>query len=95
MPTARGSRGGKVVEVFTDTAISGATRGRPGYDALLSATRRGAFDIVLFEHLDRLGRGLEFLMAFYKEARHLDTELHQLRRGKMSIFDIGILGTFA
>ena len=87
--------GWTVVQVFQDTALSGATKGRPGYEALLAAVKAGQFDIVLFEHLDRLARDLEFLMAFYKEARHADCELHQLHRGKLGIFDIGILGTFA
>ena len=87
--------GWTVVRVYQDTALSGATTGRPGYKAMLAAVRAGEFDLVLFEHLDRLGRDLEFLMAFYKEARHADCELHQLHRGKLGIFDIGILGTFA
>lgn len=90
-----GRQGWTVVQVFKDTALSGATRGRPGYDALMAAVKARQFDIVLFEHLDRLGRDLEFLMAFYKEARHADCELHQLNRGKLGIFDIGVLGTFA
>ena len=88
-------KGWTVTQVFQDTALSGATKGRPGYEALLAAVKAGQFDIVLFEHLDRLARDLEFLMAFYKEARHADCELHQLHRGKLGIFDIGILGTFA
>ncbi|WP_281985124.1 recombinase family protein [Thalassorhabdomicrobium marinisediminis] len=87
--------GWSVEQVFQDTALSGATKGRPGYEALLSAVKARQFDIVLFEHLDRLGRDLEFLMGFYKEARHADCELHQLHQGKLGIFDIGILGTFA
>ncbi|PQO21988.1 recombinase family protein [Rhodobacteraceae bacterium WD3A24] len=87
--------GWTVVQVFSDVAVSGATKDRPEFEALREAVRAGQFDIVLFEHLDRLGRDLEFLMAFYKLARHVDTELHQLRRGKLGIFGIGILGTFA
>lgn len=87
--------GWPIAQVFQDTALSGATKGRPGYEALLAAVKAGQFDIVLFEHLDRLARDLEFLMAFYKEARHAGCELHQLHRGKLGIFDIGILGTFA
>ncbi|WP_415257083.1 recombinase family protein [Sulfitobacter sp.] len=87
--------GWTVVHVYQDTGLSGALKGRPGYEALLSAVRAGELDVVLFEHLDRLGRDLERLMAFYKEARHADCDLHQLHRGKLGIFDIGILGTFA
>ncbi|SFN77248.1 Site-specific DNA recombinase [Roseovarius lutimaris] len=87
--------GFSVVQVYSDMALSGAIKGRPGVEALQAAMRAQQFDIVLFEHLDRLSRDLEFLMGFYKEARHCDTEMHQLRRGKLGIFDIGILGTFA
>ncbi|WP_405110149.1 recombinase family protein [Phaeobacter sp. BS52] len=87
--------GWTVVKVFQDVAISGATRGRPGFDALQDFIADGGCDIVLFEHLDRLARDLEVLMLFYKKTRHADVEMHQLHRGKLGIFDIGILGTFA
>ena len=84
-----------VVQVFQDEAISGATKGRPGFDALGEFVARGECDIVLFEHIDRVARDLEFLMTFYKRAHYADVEMHQLHRGKLGIFDIGILGTFA
>ncbi|MBY6155928.1 recombinase family protein [Pseudooceanicola nitratireducens] len=84
-----------VVQVFEDVAISGATRGRPGFEALQAFFAEGGCDIVLFEHLDRLARDLELLMLFYKKANYADVEMHQLHRGKLGIFDIGILGTFA
>ena len=87
--------GWAVVKVFQDVAISGATRDRPGFDALQDFIADGGCDIVLFEHLDRLARDLEVLMLFYKKARHADVEMHQPHRGKLGIFDIGILGTFA
>ena len=87
--------GWKVIEVFSDMALSGATKDRPGFEALQAAVRAERFDIVVFEHIDRLSRDLEDLMGFYKLARHAQTELHQLHRGKLGIFDIGILGTFA
>ncbi|WP_417260627.1 recombinase family protein [Celeribacter sp.] len=88
-------QGWTVVQVFKDTALSGATKGRPGYEALMTAVKSRQIDIVLFEHLDRLGRDLEFLMSFYKTAAFAGCELHQLNRGKLGIFDIGVLGTFA
>ncbi|WP_149758642.1 recombinase family protein [Roseivivax sediminis] len=87
--------GWTVVQVFEDVAISGATRGRPGFEALQSFIAEGGCDVVLFEHLDRLARDLELLMLFYKKANYADVEMHQLHRGKLGIFDIGILGTFA
>ena len=87
--------GWTVVQVFEDVAISGATRGRPGFEVLQAFIAEGGCDVVLFEHLDRLARDLELLMLFYKKANYADVEMHQLHRGKLGIFDIGILGTFA
>ena len=83
------------MQVFEDVAISGATRGRPGFEVLQAFIAEGGCDVVLFEHLDRLARDLELLMLFYKKANYADVEMHQLHRGKLGIFDIGILGTFA
>ncbi|WP_406871019.1 recombinase family protein [Thioclava sp. 'Guangxiensis'] len=84
-----------VVQVFDDVAISGAIKDRHGFDALVEFVARGECDVVLFEHLDRVARDLEFLMTFDKRARYAGVELHQLHRGQLSLFDIGILGTFA
>lgn len=66
---ARAEREGwPVVEVFTDYAISGATALRPGFQALLTALRSGAVDMVLSESLDRLSRDQEHLAGFFKQA---------------------------
>ena len=53
-----------IAQVFSDKALSGSNKHRPGFEALRSALPSRQFDIVLFEHLDRLGRDLEILMAF-------------------------------
>lgn len=88
-------QGWKVVETFQDRGISGATTQRPGYQALLSTVHANAADIVLVEHIDRLGRDTEHMSAFYKTATHADVEIHQLGKGKLGILDIGIMGTLA
>lgn len=50
------ARGLHVVARFSDAAISGAIARRPGLDALLRAAEDHAFDVVLVESIDRLGR---------------------------------------
>ncbi|SEK29771.1 recombinase family protein [Pacificibacter marinus] len=67
----------------------------PGFQALLDAVHARAFDIVLFEHVDRLGRDLERASNFYKAATFADIELHQLGKGKLGRLDMGIMSTMA
>lgn len=88
-------QGWTIVEEFSDSGYSGALRDRPGYNDLLNAVAARRFDVVLFENIDRLGRDVERVSAFYKAATHADIELHQPVRGKLGILDIGIMSTFA
>ncbi|MFV1528761.1 MULTISPECIES: recombinase family protein, partial [unclassified Phaeobacter] len=87
-------QGWVIADTFADRGISGATGDRPEYQRLLSAVRDRKFDIVLIEHIDRLGRDLELVSAFYKAATHADTELHHIGR-KLGIMDVGIFSTIA
>lgn len=48
--------GHSVVATFEDRGISGGTCERAGYQALLSAARSGAFDIIVVEDISRLWR---------------------------------------
>ena len=84
-----------VVKEFSDRSMSGALRDRPGFIELLAAVEARNFDIVLFEHIDRLGRDMELVSKFYKVATHADTEIHQLSKGKLGLLDIGIMSTMA
>ena len=46
------------VTTYSDAAMSGASRFRPGYQQLLADLDCGLFDVVVVEALDRLGRKL-------------------------------------
>jgi site-specific DNA recombinase len=48
----------KVVERFSDAAISGGTTERPGYKALLAAARRHELDVIVAEDTSRLWRNM-------------------------------------
>jgi DNA invertase Pin-like site-specific DNA recombinase len=87
--------GYEVIKEYADAGLSGALRDRPGFQALLDAVHARSFDIVLFEHVDRLGRDLERASNFYKAATFADIELHQLGKGKLGLLDIGIMSTMA
>ncbi|WP_295454630.1 recombinase family protein [uncultured Pseudophaeobacter sp.] len=87
--------GYEVVKEYADAGLSGALRDRPGFQELLAAIHARSFDIVLFEHVDRLGRDLERASNFYKAATFADIELHQLGKGKLGLLDIGIMSTMA
>ena len=70
-----------VVEEFVDHGISGS-KGRdqrPSFDALLKASMRKDFDIVMAWSVDRLGRSLQHLVGFLGEihAKGVDLYLHQ------------------
>jgi DNA invertase Pin-like site-specific DNA recombinase len=56
-----------VVAVFTDAGISGTKcrDQRPGYDRLCRGIARREFDLVAAWSVDRLGRSLQSLVAFY------------------------------
>ncbi len=53
--------GWTIVDVFPDVALSGATRDRPGLNAMMPRAR--AFDVILAETLDRISRDQEDVAA--------------------------------
>jgi DNA invertase Pin-like site-specific DNA recombinase len=56
----------EVVAVYSDRARSGASlMGRDGVLDMISASRRGEFDAVIVEALDRLSRDQEDLAGIY------------------------------
>jgi site-specific DNA recombinase len=83
----------RVVEVYSDAAISGATALRPGYQQLLQDARDGKLDIVLAESLDRLSRDLEDIAALYKLLNFSNVRLMTLEDGEVTELHVGLKGT--
>jgi DNA invertase Pin-like site-specific DNA recombinase len=83
--------GWHLVDVFADLAISGATRSRPGLDAMLGRT--GEFDVVVAESLDRLSRDQEDIAGIYKRLRFAGVRIVTLSEGEVSELHIGLKGT--
>lgn len=71
------SRGGEADQcmVFSDYAISGASMDRPGMRSLEDAVRRGAFDVLVTESVDRISRDVEDAARFRKLITHHEVEL--------------------
>jgi len=70
-------RGWSVVEVYSDTGISGA-KGRdkrPGLDGLLNDAKRRKFDVVMAWAIDRLGRSLIDLLGTIQELEACGVDL--------------------
>jgi site-specific DNA recombinase len=83
--------GWRLIDVFADLAISGATRNRPGLNALLERTAE--FDVVVAVSLDRLCRDQEDIASIYKRLRFAGVRIVTLSEGEISELHIGLKGT--
>jgi DNA invertase Pin-like site-specific DNA recombinase len=71
-------RGYEIVSEFTDR-ISGAKVKRPGLDQMMTAARRGKFDVVLVWALDRIARSVKHFLDVLDELNHLKIEYVSFR----------------
>ena len=78
---------------YTDHAISGSIRMRPGYQKLLEDARGGQFQVVIAEGLDRLSRDQEDTAALYKHLAFAGVKLITLAEGEISELHVGLKGT--
>ena len=84
----------RLTETYTDYAISGGTlMNRPGILALLEDAKKGAFDVVLAEALDRISRDQEDIAAIYKRLAHADVKIVTLTEGEVNELHVGLKGT--
>jgi len=88
--------GWKVVGTYKDSAISGdSVILRPGVQALLEDARRGAFEIVVAEALDRISRDQADVATLYKHLRFAGVMIFTLSAGEGEINElhVGLKGT--
>ena len=85
--------GWEYLHAYTDRAVSGASALRPAYQALLEDARRGEFDIVVAEALDRLSRDQEDVAGLLKRLRFAGVRLFTLAEGEIGELHIGLKGT--
>ncbi len=82
-------------KAYEDRAVSGASRFRTGYQQLLADAERHAFDIVVCEALDRLGRKLADIASLHDQLSYLGIKIHTASTGEVLPIHIGMLGTMA
>jgi site-specific DNA recombinase len=85
--------GWKLVQHYTDHAISGASLMRPGIQALMQDAQSRKFDLVLTESLDRISRDQEDIAGVYKRLRFAGVQILTLCEGPVSELHIGFKGT--
>src|SRR5216683_1960522 len=81
------------VGIYTDHAMSGSIRMRPGYQKLLEDARAGTFDVVVAEALDRLSRDQEDIAALFKHLSFAGVTMVTLAEGEISELHVGLKGT--
>jgi DNA invertase Pin-like site-specific DNA recombinase len=87
--------GWTAVTTYSDAAMSGASRFRPGYQQLLADLDCGVFDVVVVEALDRLGRKLADIADLYDRCTFAGIILVAVNVGEITAMHIGMLGTMA
>ncbi len=85
--------GWRIVETFTDRAISGASMLRPGLQGLIDGATVGRFEIILAEALDRLSRDQADIAALYKRLSFAGVQIVTLSEGEISELHVGLKGT--
>ena len=81
------------LHAYTDRAISGASALRPAYQSLLEDARRGDFDIVVAEALDRLSRDQKDVAGLLKRLRFGGVRLFTVAEGEIGELHVGFKGT--
>ncbi|MCV9940695.1 recombinase family protein [Boseaceae bacterium BT-24-1] len=89
------TQGWQVVATFDARAISGTTVERAGYQNLLAEARRGKFDVIIVEALDRLSRKLSEIARVHDELQFARIGLHAVSLGRVETMHVGMLGTMA
>ncbi len=87
--------GWTLLRTYTDAAISGASRFRPAFQQLRLDAERGAFDVIVCEALDRIGRKLADVAELHDLLSYLGIKLVTLSTGEVTPLHIGMLGTLA
>lgn len=85
--------GWRVIQHYTDHAISGASLMRPGIQTLMQDAAGGKFDLVLAESVDRISRDQADIAGVYKRLRFANVAMLTLSEGPISELHIGLKGT--
>lgn len=87
-------QGIEIVDVYKDAAISGAsTANRPGFLSMVRAGKRGEFNVVICEALDRLSRSQADIATIFEDLRFHGVAIRTISEGAVDELHIGLKGT--
>ncbi len=89
------TQGWTVIQIYSDAARSGADKMRPGFQQMMADARRGLFDVLVCEAIDRLGRNLADVSGAFDELVFARIATHAVQLGVITHMHIGIMGTMA
>src|SRR5688500_4194697 len=89
------AHGWRLSQVDSDRAMSGASRHRPGYQQMIADAEHGAFDVIVCEALDRIGRKLSDVAELHDRLQFRGIPLHAVKLGEVTTMHVGLLGTMA
>ena len=89
------AQGWRLVNTYSDAALSGASRYRPSYQALIAEARTNKFDIVVCEAVDRLGRRLADTADLQDTLAFLGIRLFTPSVGEVTALHVAIMGMMA
>ena len=85
--------GWRYVRSYQDRAMSSSTRWRPDFQQVIDDARRGQFDVLVAEALDRLSRDQEDLAHLYKQLAFAEVRIFTLSEGWITELHVGLSGT--
>src|SRR5687767_8348747 len=89
------ARGWTVAKVYSDRALSGASRHRPEYQRMIAEAERRLFDVIVCEALDRIGRKLSDVAELHDRLQFAGIPLHAVKLGEVTTLHVGLMGTMA
>jgi site-specific DNA recombinase len=89
------AQGWTLVNVYSDRAISGASRNRAGYQQMIADAERRCFDVIVCEALDRIGRKLSDVADLHDRLQFLRIPLYAVKLGEVTTLHVGLMGTMA
>lgn len=88
------AEGWTIVRRYSDRAMSGSSMSRrTGLLELMEAAKRGEFDMVVAESLDRLSRNMEETAGFYTRLKFAGVAIYTLAEARVSEIHVGFKGT--
>ena len=82
----------ELVEVYTDHAMTGRKKDRPGFLKLLADAEAGRFDTIVIEAVDRLSRNLTHTLEAWDLFKFQGIQLHSVTEGPQSFVTVLLQG---